>query len=138
MSASELSVRRGAFDGQRFFSGSPFRSWYFLVVSSLCLGGAIYGLSILYRYWPRLSSQGTTGLLIFVCGFVYPWWKALQYHDRVRQLYLEGTVIQAEPGSILDVALGTAAGAIHDSLFYCFVTMVALLAYIEHLLRHCH
>ena len=134
---SDSSVRQGPLDERKLSSRSPFRSGYFLVVTSLCLGGALYGFSILYRFWPRLSSQGTAGLLIFVCGFVYPWWKTLRYHDRMRELYLEGSVTEVEQGSPLGVALESAAGAIHDSLFYCFVTMLALLAYIEHLLRVC-
>src|SRR5208282_3940837 len=130
MSDLDLVGRRGAFDGQKFFSRSPFRSGYFLVVTSLCMAGAVYGVSILYRYRHQMPSQGTTSLLVFVCGFVYPWWRAVRYHERLHQVYVEGSLVELEPGSAMDVALGVAAGAINDSLFFCFTTMLALLAYI--------
>jgi hypothetical protein len=137
VSEDSLSARRGAFDGQKFFSRSPFRSAYFLVITALCASGTIFGLSILYRYRVLLSTEGMAGFLIFVCGFLFPWWRVLRYHELVRQLYSEGSVTNVEPGSALDVALGVAAGVIVNSLFYAFATMLALLAYIEHLLKRC-
>lgn len=120
--------------GPRFFSRSAFRSGLFLSVTALCLVGVLSDLYIVCKYWHALSPASVTGFWIFACGLIGPWWRALRYHERMQQLYLEGSVSKVEAGSAMDVALNVAAGGMNDSLFFCFATMLAMLRYIDYLL----
>lgn len=133
---SDLFAMRGPIDGRKFFSQSAFRSAFFLVLTTLSLGGTFWVVLILCQYWNRLSSVSVLGLFIFACGFVGPWLRAFNYHARLRELYLQGSLTTIEAGSALDIALGVAAGGINDALFYCFATMLAMLGYIAFLLSH--
>ena len=134
---SDSTAKRGPIDRHKFFSRSPFRSLSFLVVTTLCFSGVVLGLWIIYLGWRHWSVYFPSGLIVFICGFVYPWWRALLYHEKMEQLYSDGSISDVTPGSALDVALSVAAGGINDLLFYCFTTMGALLAYIGYLLKHC-
>jgi hypothetical protein len=127
---SDLTLRPGA----RFFSRSAYRSGVFITVTALCLFGGLGDLYVVSRYWHKLSSVSVAGFWIFACGFVGPWWRALRYHGRLQQLYMEGSIEKIEPGSAMDVALDIAMRAMNDSLFFCFTTMLAMLRYIAYLL----
>ena len=135
---SLLRYRRGTVDGHKFFSRTPFRSGYFVIVTAICLACIILAAFITYRNWDRLT--GVQILIIFQVawgGIAGTWWGALQSIDRVRQLYAEGSITEVEPGSPLDVALAVAAGAITHILFCFSITVAIVLYYIGYLLAHC-
>ena len=133
-----LRYRRGPFNGHHFFSRSPFRSGYFLVMTAFCLVAVIATLYVMYRAWSRLQFNEFTALIwVAWAGIITSWVKALQTIDRVRQLYVEGSVTEVEPGSPLDVAMGAAAEAINNNLFFYAGSVVFLLFFIAHLFSRC-
>jgi hypothetical protein len=133
-SAEFLAAKRGPIDGQKFFSRSPFRSGYFLIASLFCFISLLLDAEILFRYWQKLSTFGA-GLFWFIgVGLALSWWRAFSYVERVRDLYRELLIKEAEPGSPLDITLGVAAGAINIILFLGSSVTALLLGYTRNLL----
>jgi hypothetical protein len=129
-----LPFRRGPFDGQKFFSRSPFRSGYFLTASAACLLSLCITFVVMYRNWGRLGTFEVILLAQLAWGLGMTWWRNLQNIDRVRQLYEEGSITKVEPGSPLDVALASAGGATNELLFFYSASTAILVAYVGHLL----
>lgn len=136
MDISEVDMLEamGAIDGQKFFSRSPFRSKYFLAVTTMGLACTICDLFLLYRYWHQLSPPAILTLWMALCGIVGPWIRALRYHDRVRRLNVPSGLVEAKSGSMLHVVLSVAAGATNDTLFFSLATILLLLVYVGRLL----
>jgi hypothetical protein len=120
-----LRFRRGSSDWQKLFSRPPFRSVYFLIVTALGLGCLTLALSIIYRNGRHLSQFQVLALVMIAYGIVEMW------AQRLRDLYSDGSITGAEPGTPLDVALGVAAGFINEILFSCFLTIAILLFYVS-------
>lgn len=138
MSEELLIDRRGPIDGQRFFSRSPFRSVWFVVNTIFALICIALTAFIVYRFGDPLNQHGLPLFSVIMLGTIArTWWATLQNIDRIRQLYAEGSVVEVEPGSPLDVAMGVAAGEMRNDLFTFFLTMVFLLAYALRLLLSC-
>jgi hypothetical protein len=131
-----LMMRRGPIDGRKFFSRSPFQSGYFITATSVCLAALTMDIVILYQQWDRLSSFTLSMLCLVAIGVVNTLWRGYRYLGRVRDLYLDGFIANVEPGSPLDIAMGVAAGAINEMLFFSFSTMVLLLGCVLNILNH--
>jgi len=123
-----LLQRRGPYDGRKFLSQSPFRSGRFLTVTMICLVCLILVLYLMFRQRHELPIIVVLSMAGFTIAGI--WWRAWRYLDRLRQLYLEGSIKEVATGSPLDIALGVAAGAINDTLFFSFTTIGMLLAII--------
>jgi hypothetical protein len=130
-----LLARRGPIDGCKFFSRSPFRSAYFLLATSVCLAGVLLDIFILYQYWQKLSTYAAAVLWTVGYGLTVAWWRGHHYIGLVRDLYLDGSITEAEKGSPLDITLGVAAGAINQILIFGSCATMLLLGYLAGLLR---
>lgn len=131
----QMLMRRGPFDGQKFFSISPFRSPYFMTATIVCFACILLILLIIYERWSQLHAIEVILLIQLAWGGIgVAWWRALQHIDRVRQLFGAQSLDEIEVGSPLDIALAAAGGAINDLLFFGFGTSFFLLIYIFYLL----
>ena len=136
--SSLLPYRRGPVDGHKFFSRSPFRSVYFLVMTLGCIASLVFAVYLMYRNWGKLGfNEFTTVIWISWAGIITTWIRALMAIDRVRQLYFEGSITKVDPGSPMDVALGTAAEAIINNLFFYSGSVLVLLMLLNHALERC-
>jgi hypothetical protein len=129
-----LLIKRGPIDGPKFFLESPFRSGYFLAATAVSLVGVFTALFILYAEWQRLSTFQAAVIWTVGYGLSVTWWRAYRYTKRGRGLYLDGSITEVEPGSPLEIALGIAAGAITEILFFGSGATMLLLGYARILL----
>ncbi len=122
-------------DGRGLLTKSPFRSWYFLLVTVLCLGSIMIVAYLIYMHWQALGLGAICFLVVFICvQAINQWWRALRYYSRLRKLYAAETDGEAKARSPLDIALRIAAGGITDLLFYSFGTTICSLILIRFLL----
>jgi len=121
-------------DGKVFFSHSPFRSGYFLAATGACTIAVLLNGFTLYRYWQRLSPNKASILCLVEWGVIITWWRGFRHLERIRELYLQGQITDAEPGSPINIVLGTVAVATSEMLFFSFSTMWLVQAYLIKLL----
>jgi|SRR5258708_6383959 len=119
-----LLERRGPINGPQFFSKSPFRSGHFIAATGTCVIGAVLGLFLLNRSWHSFAGPVIFGFVEL--GILNIWWRAYRYLGKLRDLHLEGAIREVEPGSPLDLALGVAADATNDLLFFGSTTIASL------------
>jgi len=87
-----LRARRGAFDGSRFFSRSPFRSKLFLCATGM--GAAAIGTTAYFVYIERsrLRSVEIEFLALFAFQIFVLWSQSLRRFGRIRSLFLDGSI----------------------------------------------
>jgi len=95
-----------------FFFRSPFRSWRFLINTTLlvavCLGSAI----VAWKY-----SGFTSGtLILLLLNVVYPYWWALKRHGRINELYRSGKIAEQSAESPLNDVLEVADNSMNEGL----------------------
>jgi hypothetical protein len=95
----------------------------------------IIKLFIRVQFWQKLSTIKAMLFGLVGWGLVNTWWRALRYIGRVRDLYREGSVTEVEQGSPLDIAVGVAAGAISDILFFGSGATVLSMGFVVKLLN---
>jgi hypothetical protein len=103
----------------RFFLRSPFRSWTFLINTGLAAVVSLAFAVTLWKYWDKLSQGSARSLVLsalFLQSIVYPFWRALQRHTRVSDLFAAGYLAVQAAGSPLDEVLEVTDDAINDSL----------------------
>lgn len=102
-----------------------------IIVTGLGLIGTLFSLFLAYLGSQRKSAFALPPILTG-CGFGFSWWLAFEYHGTLRSL-LAGTLVKG--GSTEQGALKLAARTLDSVLSYCFIAMLALLAYAAVLLK---
>ncbi len=115
-------------------SRNLFRPGSFLVVTALGLAGVLCSCWIAYIAGQYRSSFALPSIFA-ACGFMSAWWLAFAYREEVRELFMGGSFEDLRPGTPVTAALELALRTLNSVLFYCFVTNLALLAFIWFLLR---
>lgn len=130
-------LRRGPYDGREIFCKPLFRSARFLATMVFCFVCLTLVVVILVEFWNRFSES--TVLVLGLIGFTVAgiWWRAWRYLDRLRQLYVEGSIQDVKTGSPLDIALGVAAGVAIDTLVFSLGMVALLLVFVLSLAAHC-
>jgi len=102
----------------------------------VCIASLVVAGYLMYRNWNKLGfNEFSTVIWICWAGIITTWIRALMAIDRVRQLYSEGSLTEVEPGSPMDVVLGTTAEAIISNLFFYSGSVIVLLMLANHLLE---
>lgn len=131
-----LSSRPSKFmDGRIFFARSWFRSGTFVALTIICWGCIVYEFFLAYAYSGQLS-RWVTLMFVISFGVVIAWWRALQYHERIRELYLNqpasnDPVAESQQSAILSVAAESIS-----NLFFPFTAILLLLFWIGYLTSH--
>jgi hypothetical protein len=116
-----------------FFSRSPFRSGFFLILLGLCVAVVLLGLYVLLYYWGSLSPvMAAVFFLYCLQGAVVPMRQLLRAHSRIHEMYLSGRIGDVSPESPLSVALETASAALQTGLFYTLTSVLFLLLVLLH------
>ena len=122
--------------GETFFSHSLFHSKYFLVASFLNL------VTLLACVWLFIEFKSHLPPEFFMFIFVVAFMRALSSlssaamrHKSLRDIYFENGKIQTSD-SHANAALGVAARAILDDVFYTSIVLLAFLYMTPWLLRH--
>jgi hypothetical protein len=117
-----------------FFAKSPFRS-YFFVGDTLLL---IVTLSILgfviVSYWPRLPAISVYWLGLVGFSMVAVWVLALRCYLRIHDVYRGGAASSVSDGSLLGVAMSSAAGMIQWGLFFAYLMTGGVLMQLDRVL----
>ena len=117
-----------------FFAKPPFRS-YFFVGDTLLLIATLSILGFLiFRYWPRLPTISIYWLGLVGFCMVALWVGALRCYRRIHELYQDGAVSSARDGSLLGVAMSSAAGMINLGLFFAYFMTAGLLMQLDRVL----
>jgi len=119
--------------GERFFSRSLLRSGYFLVSCLLFLAVVLTSVWQLLIFWRSLRPDIAFLLFIVVMRSFNSLTGAVMRHRALRSACLPH-----ETGSDCQkkAALGVAAKAILDDLFYTFSTLLLILLIVSRLLHH--
>jgi hypothetical protein len=64
------------------------------------------------------------------------WWRARAYLERIRELFMDGSIKEVAPGSPLDTVLGLAAGVTNELLFSSAIAILPLLLFLGFFLGH--
>jgi hypothetical protein len=111
------------------------RSGSFLVVTILGLVGIVCSGWI--AYIGAHKQVHILPILFVAAGFVFAWWLALACRKEIRALQDGGALDEIQSGTPVNTALELTLRTINNVLFYCFVTMLALLVFIGFLLKGC-
>jgi prolipoprotein diacylglyceryltransferase len=130
------SIRRGGMDGRKFFSRPLFRSPSFLFASAIWLLDAAILLMIIFEHAHQLGDAKTVALIVIFYLAIDAWWRARAYLDRVRDLFLDGTITEVVPGSALEILLSICARATTSVLHGGGTVILPLLLFLEYFLRH--
>lgn len=114
--------------GKEFFSFSILRSLHFRVLSALFVVLVLCAVAFLWTYRVSLSSYTLAFLsvVIFV-RTLNTMAAAVMRHRNLRRIYFPTYPSNTFSGNNANAALGVAARAILDDLFYTFSTLAALL-----------
>lgn len=133
--AKDLLPETGPIDGQKFFTRSPFKSVWFLIISLICLAGIVLDVLIVFQNWQKLSADQAIFLLGMANGGLAAiWYRAFRYHDRIGELIEVSHFRNAPAGSPSKLLLSAAAWGMIDILFFCSSTIFFLLLIIDFLL----
>jgi len=120
--------------GRRFFSRSPLHSGYFVTAAVLFLTTLVCCTWLLLAYRARLSYQDTILILIGVfLRALHSMQAAVMRHSRLRAVYTQSSDGASE--DVANAALGVAARAILDDVFYTSLTLLTFL-FVVWLLLH--
>ena len=119
-----------------FFSSPPFRS-YFFVCDTLLL---VVTLSILgvviVSDWSRLSTISIYWLGLVGFSMVAIWVFALRCYRRIHDVYRSGEDNPFDDGSLVVVAMSSAAGMIHWGLFFAYMMTAGTLMQLARVLAN--
>ncbi len=123
--------------GNKFFSQSPLRSGYFAVATTLFAAVVLCSAWFFFDYRSRVPNAFMA--LLFIAVFIralHSMSAGIMRHARLRQLCFEEDVTLDRPGEYTNAALGVAARAILDDLFYTNSTLLVFLCAVWILLHH--
>jgi hypothetical protein len=117
-----------------FFANPPFRSYFFvgdtvLLIATLSILGFV-----IVRYWSRLPAISLYWLGLVGFCMVAVWVLALRCYSRIYELLRSGTTDPVSEGSLLAVAMSSAAGMIHWGLFFAYMIAIGTLMQIDRVL----
>lgn len=110
------------------------RSGGFLVSTILGLAGVVCSGWI--AYVGAHKQVHVLPILFIAAGFVIAWWLAFACRKEIRALQDGGALDEIRPGTAVNTALDLTLRTINNVLFYCFLTMLALLVFIGFILKH--
>jgi hypothetical protein len=125
---------RGPIDGRHFFSTPLFRSFYFMALSVAALIGVLYDAYLVISHSNSLSANWIVLFFFIGTGFAYSWWGVVLNFKRLQAMDSDSLIQDVEDGSPLDIALGRAAWAPQQALFYCYGAMLMMEVIIGRLL----
>lgn len=108
----------------KFFVQSPFRSFGFVSVTSMCFGGFGYGVYLLFLSWHRSNLLGVLFSLIAMLQIVRAWRAAYLTHASIRSLFEDGQIKELENGSALDSVLKATRHMILFGFQYAFLAFI--------------
>jgi hypothetical protein len=96
-----------------FFFRSPFRSWKFVINTVLLVVMCLSYVGVVWNYrGPRYSY-----ILIFLLfNVVYPYWWAIKRHNKIKELYLSGGIVEQPANSPMDSLLQVADDSLNEGL----------------------
>jgi hypothetical protein len=108
-----------------FFFQSPFRSWKFVINTTVVVALSLGLVFVLFRNWSNWSATFRLVWIAFFIlqGAIYPFIRVLQNHRKINELYLAGKITEQSAESQIDELLSVADGALNDGLFYSLTTL---------------
>jgi len=117
-----------------FFANPPLRSYFFVGDTVLLIATmSILGFVIM-SYWPCLSAISVFWLGLVGFSMVALWVQALRCYRRIHEAFRDGAENLVSDGSLLGVAMSSAAGMIHWGLFFAYFMTSGVLIQLDRVL----
>jgi hypothetical protein len=117
-----------------FFTKPPFRSYFFLSDTLLLITTLSILCFVTISYWPRLHAISVLWLSLVGFCMVAVWVGALRCYLRIHELYRDGAASSVSDGSLLGVAMSSAAGMIQWGLFFAYIMIGGVLMQLDRVL----
>ncbi|HXY24944.1 MAG TPA: hypothetical protein VEI73_09855 [Candidatus Acidoferrum sp.] len=106
-----------------FFFQSPFRSWKFVLTTTLAAGVSVACVALIWDYWDRISrhSYHLTIISFFLLTVLRPYLLAIQRQGKIRKLYRAGEINEAPANSPFDQILQVADNSVNEGILVACV-----------------